>query len=166
MFDIVVDDLMRLMRETGVGPEGSSCLVLPSITKVEFTTFHNALFAAESDESLDFFTLIKVAEALGAELVSISQPNIKYQLKAHLAPSSILNLQGLSVENEENEENEAPPTVDYSVMEANPAGRKRVMEALGYNHAKDDSFGEKRTSGTSEKAFSVLVRNADNSSLL
>ena len=71
---IVADDIMRLVREIGLGPEGSSCLVLPAITQVEFTTFHNALFAAENDESLDFFTLIKVAEALGAELVSISFP--------------------------------------------------------------------------------------------
>ena len=61
---------MQIVREIGAGSEGSSCLVLPSITHVEFTTFHNALFAAENDESLDFFTLIKVAEAIGAELVS------------------------------------------------------------------------------------------------
>ena len=51
---------------------GGSCLVLPAITHVEFTTFHNALFAAENDASLDFVTLIKVAEALGVELVSYS----------------------------------------------------------------------------------------------
>ena len=74
MFDVVAEDLMQIVREIGAGSEGSSCLVLPSITHVEFTTFHNALFAAENDESLDFFTLIKVAEAIGAELVSILHP--------------------------------------------------------------------------------------------
>ena len=69
-----------------------------------------------------------------------------------------MNLQSLSVENDENEENEAPPTVDYSVLEGNLAGRKRVMEALGYNHASDDSLGGKRKSGPSEKTLGVLVR--------
>ena len=75
MFDVVAEDLMQIVREMGAGSEGSSCLVLPSITHVEFTTFHNALFAAENDESLDFFTLIKVAEAIGAELVSMLHSN-------------------------------------------------------------------------------------------
>ena len=64
----------------------------------------------------------------------------------------------MSVENDENEENEAPPTVDYSVLEGNAAGRRRVMQALGYNHAIDDLFREKSKSGSSEKALGVLVR--------
>ena len=67
-------------------------------------------------------------------------------------------LQSLSVENDENEENEAPPTVDYSVLEGNAAGRRRVMQSLGYNHAIEDLFREKSKSSSSEKALGVLVR--------
>jgi hypothetical protein len=59
-------DIFNLFQDSG-----NSCLVLPELTRLEFSTFHNALFASEGDLSLDFFVLIKVAEVLGAELVII-----------------------------------------------------------------------------------------------
>lgn len=53
-----------------LGEHIETCIILPELTKMEFMTFHKALFAQENDTSLDFVTLIKVAEILGAELVS------------------------------------------------------------------------------------------------
>ncbi len=47
-----------------------SCLVIPELTRAEFITFQKAVFAKEGDIALDFITLIKVAETLGAEIVS------------------------------------------------------------------------------------------------
>ena len=60
---------------TELGQEIESCLILPELTRSEFGIFHRALFAKEGDTSLDFFCLIKVAQILGAELVS----TINYQ---------------------------------------------------------------------------------------
>ena len=53
-----------------VADPSEACLIVPEVNKMEFTSFHNAMFAEEEDSSLDFLTLIKVAEVLGAELVS------------------------------------------------------------------------------------------------
>ena len=126
--------------------------MLPAITRVEFTTFHNALFAAENDASLDFVTLIKVAEALGSELVSYSIPQNgdTFDLTHPLPPQTLTT-------EFENDENEAPPTVDYSVLEANPTGRKRVMEALGFNVAGGDSFGERKATGPAGETLGDLA---------
>ena len=128
--------------------------MLPAITHVEFTTFHNALFAAENDASLDFVTLIKVAEALGAELVSYSIPQ---NGNRHLGLHTPLALPQTLTTEFENDENEAPPTVDYSVLEANPAGRKRVMEALGFNVAGGDSFGGRKATGPTGETLGDLA---------
>ena len=56
----------------GLGSDSSNmdtCLIIPELKKLEFVTFHRALFAKENDTNLDFFVLIKVAEVLGCELV-------------------------------------------------------------------------------------------------
>lgn len=54
-----------------------TCLIIPELKRVEFMTFHRALFAGENDTQLDFFVLIKVAEILGCELVSA--PDLAHQ---------------------------------------------------------------------------------------
>ena len=45
--------------------------MLPDLSRSEFLAFQSSLFAAKGDESLDFITLIKVAELIGADLVRI-----------------------------------------------------------------------------------------------
>ncbi len=62
-----------MLKEALSGAEqgtGESCLVLPDVTRAEFTTFSRALFAQKGDKSLDFLVLIKIAETLGAHIVS------------------------------------------------------------------------------------------------
>ena len=69
----------------GLGTDSSNietCLILPELKKLEFMTFHRALFAGENDTNLDFFVLIKVAEILGCELVIKQQFALKLFLDA------------------------------------------------------------------------------------
>ena len=49
------------------------CLVVPDITKSDFSTFHAALFAAEKDVSLNAYIVIRTAEIFGIDFVSSSQ---------------------------------------------------------------------------------------------
>ena len=46
-----------------------TCFVLPEVTKMEFTTFHQALFAKEGEQNLEINVIAKVARILGVELV-------------------------------------------------------------------------------------------------
>jgi hypothetical protein len=48
-----------------------TCLVLPHLTKAEFMTFQETLFARENSEPTDMFSVIKGCEMLGIDLVSV-----------------------------------------------------------------------------------------------
>ena len=56
----------------GYGHHDASCLVLPDVTKNEFKTFHEAIFASVTNAKLDLIVVIKVAETLGVDVVSKS----------------------------------------------------------------------------------------------
>ena len=46
------------------------CLIIPDVTRSDFSIFHAALFAPENDESIDAYVVIRTAEILGIVFVS------------------------------------------------------------------------------------------------
>ncbi len=56
--------MRSLLAEAAV--EDGACVILPEISRAEFATFHNALFAADAS-GLNFNVIVKVAKILGAE---------------------------------------------------------------------------------------------------
>ncbi len=62
--------LREALSGAGADQGAESCIVLPDVSRAEFNAFAMAVFAREGDDSLDFLVLIKVAETIGAQIVS------------------------------------------------------------------------------------------------
>ena len=60
------------LTEAEIGGGSENCLIVPDISKSEFEAFHSAIFAAEKDNSVDAFVVIRTAEVLGIDFVSSS----------------------------------------------------------------------------------------------
>ena len=91
-----------------------TCLVMPHMTKLEFLTFQQVLFAPDDSQPTDMFPVIK-----GCELLCIDLDE-KYQTLS--------------------DNGEDAPIVEYANMLSNPFEKKRVLKSLGYISA--DGFSE------------------------
>ena len=92
-----------------------TCLVMPHMTKSEFLTFQEALFAPDESQPSEIqFPVIKGCELLCIDL----------EERIHIQSDTI----------------EDAPIVEYANMLANPFEKKRVLKSLGYINA--DGFSE------------------------
>ena len=94
--------------------QDDTCLVMPHMTKREFLTFQEAIFAPEESQPNDMFPVIKGCELLCIDL------------------EEKLQIQYNSIED--------APIVEYANMLANPFEKKRVLKSLGYINT--DGFSE------------------------
>ena len=121
--------LDRLQNET-------TCLVLPDITKKEFSIFHKALFTSVNDSKLDLVAVIKVAETLGVDLpITTSLPIQK----------------------------ETSNEVDYKILRENEMDWKKVLLCLGYDkqlptEEEDYRLSKQSNMGTMSKLVSIFDR--------
>ena len=109
---LVVASMSPMLREalSSAGPDegAESCLVLPEVSRAEFCAFSKAVFADETDESLDFVAVVKVAEVVGAIMLELPQRS------------------------EAEEGNGGLPAVDYKVFRDNAEERRKVGQCVQY----------------------------------
>ncbi len=126
--------LKEALAASGSDEGAESAIVLPEISRAEFSAFTKAVFAKEGDESLDFVVLIKVAETLGAQIVS----EILIMMDCCNCSSLLLFLLTQLVEFQSLTTDFPPssdslPTVDYRVLQDNPEEERKVLHSLGYD---------------------------------
>ena len=107
----------------------STCLIIPHMTKKDFTTFQATIFSKEETLQSDMFSVIRGCEIF---LIDSGEVSTEQDLKGDL------------------------PDVDYASMIANPFEKKRIFRSLGYlteNNNNKENEPDKKGAGPVIRVF-------------
>ncbi len=109
-----------------------ACLVLPDVSKLEFSSFHKALFAGADASDKEQAVLAKVADLIGSRLESPCKEAALSSGSDHL------------------------PSVDYRPMLDNYNEKKRVLHSLGFDADAFASAASRRATTSVLRLAAVL----------